>query len=611
MAKHYFSTGPQHIHPEEHGAIGSRNSDLRKDRNEYIESQLLVDEAVNKMMHYLDVKLPPEVLEKLCVSGNLKEVLYNYFNQGFQNMYNRYIVTAEDEMIKKVSSLITAEEKIGAEHADSRKITDIIDSISGKETTTQSLDKTTGNIHVQVQKHLDKGVKKLEREMIQTLYGQVGISAFAKDDKAYTVVKCKVGDDPVKTDWVNNVDLVINIKESDLLTPLYHYQVTTGLIFKDLLSTRVMVKLDEIIDAQNFALKKDKKQVLTETEEIAEKLKHLDQYVSFDEYDEQAPQYEMFSKNLLETLETITAEIPVGEKDALSVRENIQKVMEHEHMRSKGFDQAVNALTYYLDTTGFGYQNIVNFKNARRTVIQEYKETDPRLLPDEHYTIELTYYDAKQIEKQRKAYSKQYNVFTKEVDKVYNIINSIIESRTEKRNVPLQYEELAQRVLSTTKQETEVSWFERVLQKPTEKTVSLDMQETPNIKKDIWKDIIPVDESDVNQTFQAKRSFIDKKIEFIYQQVSNFYQLQNPKERKIIDERLTFLQEKIQSFNRLYNPFQIQPGLVVVVHLSTIKQKGVSMDGLSYVMRKFIEAITTGFQDMAVVEHKNKKEQRA
>jgi hypothetical protein len=42
--------------------------------------------------------------------GGLKEKLYNYYNQNYQNMFNRYIVTAEDEMVKKVRNFIDKEE---------------------------------------------------------------------------------------------------------------------------------------------------------------------------------------------------------------------------------------------------------------------------------------------------------------------------------------------------------------------------------------------------------------------------------------------------------------------------------------------------------------------
>ncbi len=42
--------------------------------------------------------------------GGVKEKLYNYFNQNYQNMFNRFIVTSEDEMVKKVRNFVDKEE---------------------------------------------------------------------------------------------------------------------------------------------------------------------------------------------------------------------------------------------------------------------------------------------------------------------------------------------------------------------------------------------------------------------------------------------------------------------------------------------------------------------
>ena len=42
--------------------------------------------------------------------GGVKEKLYNYFNQNYQNMFNRYMVTTEDEMVKKVRGFVDREE---------------------------------------------------------------------------------------------------------------------------------------------------------------------------------------------------------------------------------------------------------------------------------------------------------------------------------------------------------------------------------------------------------------------------------------------------------------------------------------------------------------------
>ena len=77
------------------------------------EQTLIVNETADKVIHQVLTKLPEEVLTKLDVMGGLKEKLYNYVNQTYVNMFNRYTVTMEDEFIKKVREFVDREEAKG------------------------------------------------------------------------------------------------------------------------------------------------------------------------------------------------------------------------------------------------------------------------------------------------------------------------------------------------------------------------------------------------------------------------------------------------------------------------------------------------------------------
>ena len=98
MAAIDLPKSPNVFHPEKLSAVGSRNSLAQEFRDQQAEVDLLMSEEVDKVMNHITSKLPKEVTEKLDVMGGLKEKLYNYFNQNYQNMFNRYIVTSEDEM---------------------------------------------------------------------------------------------------------------------------------------------------------------------------------------------------------------------------------------------------------------------------------------------------------------------------------------------------------------------------------------------------------------------------------------------------------------------------------------------------------------------------------
>ncbi len=101
---------PNVFHPEKPSAVGSRNSLAQEFRDQQAEIDLLLSEEVDKVMNHIASKLPKEVAERLDIMGGIKEKLYNYFNQNYQNMFNRYIVTSEDEMVKKVRNFIDKEE---------------------------------------------------------------------------------------------------------------------------------------------------------------------------------------------------------------------------------------------------------------------------------------------------------------------------------------------------------------------------------------------------------------------------------------------------------------------------------------------------------------------
>ncbi|MFP4427449.1 MAG: cytoplasmic filament protein CfpA, partial [Spirochaetaceae bacterium] len=89
---------PNVFHPSKPSAVGSRNSLAQEGRDQKKEYDQLISEEADKVLKTIQTKLPKEVLERLDVMGGLKEKLYNYFNQNYQNMFNRYITTTEDEM---------------------------------------------------------------------------------------------------------------------------------------------------------------------------------------------------------------------------------------------------------------------------------------------------------------------------------------------------------------------------------------------------------------------------------------------------------------------------------------------------------------------------------
>ena len=158
-----YQKGPNSLHPETPSAVGSRNSLNRDGRDEYVEARVVIDEEVSKILNQIQAKLPPEVLQELNVQGNIKSYLHEYFNQSLQNMLNRYLTTAEDEMGKKVRDLIDKEEHRTLNRYTPREIAELVNQVGGPELfNTEEVEKSIVNIMGLLQGHTQRGVFEFE-----------------------------------------------------------------------------------------------------------------------------------------------------------------------------------------------------------------------------------------------------------------------------------------------------------------------------------------------------------------------------------------------------------------------------------------------------------------
>jgi hypothetical protein len=156
---------PNIFHPTKPSAVGSRNSMAQEGRDQKKEYDNLVQEETNKILDTIESKLPKEVLERLDVTGGLKEKLYNYFNQNYQNMFNRYITTTEDEMVKKIRNFIDKEENKALARYTPKEIADMLDQIAGADKfNTGEIEKSIVNMYGHLQGHIQRGMNDLEND---------------------------------------------------------------------------------------------------------------------------------------------------------------------------------------------------------------------------------------------------------------------------------------------------------------------------------------------------------------------------------------------------------------------------------------------------------------
>ncbi len=587
---------PMVFHPTKRSAVGSRNSLAQENRDQQVEVDRLLEEEVDKVMNHVSSKLPKEVLERMDVMGGLKEKVYNYFNQNYQNMFNRYIVTAEDEMVKKVRNFVDREEMKVATRYTPKEISSLLDEVGGMDRfNTGEIEKSIVNMYGHLQGHIQRGVNDLENLTNSLLRQKTDVGAFIRGENAYSVVKCAFKDSIQKPKTVSDVKLSVNILDSELISPIFHYQVTVEYLVKDLLAKHVMDLIDREIEQVKDQRMDEGKEELNDSEIIFEKMKRVDKYTDDDVENPDSHRYQILAKNIMDQLEGLRAEIDPETFDPLNIRENLKKIVDMENIRNRGFNTAINSITSILDTSKMGYQYIENLKNARELVIREYEETDPEKLPDERYQIKMKYFDNAQLIEERKAYDVQMKSFEVEIQHLWDVLEMVYEdSKLFKRITD--YGDLAK------------IYKNKIKRKIKDKTGDPLYEDIDKV----WDEITFVQPAEtevekMNRTYLSNKDKIFKKILLMKDKLHNMYGYKYPVQRRVMEERIQFLEREFNKFDYKINPYHIQPGLVLDVDIVSIKRKKATLDGMANVLNEFLHGVSKGFQDAAFAQFSRRR----
>jgi hypothetical protein len=579
---------PNVFHPEKPSAVGSRNSLAQEFRDQQAEVDLLMSEEVDKVMNHLSSKLPKDVLEKLDVMGGLKEKLYNYFNQNYQNMFNRFTVTSEDEMVKKVRNFIDKEEMNVLARYTPKEIAQLLDQVGGIDKfNTGEIEKSIVNMYGHLQGHIQRGVNDLENLTNSILRQKTDVGAFIRGENAYSIVKCAFKDNITKPRSVTDVKLSVNILDAELISPIFHYQVTVEYLVKDLLSKHIIDSIDKEIEQLKDQMIDEGKEEMTDSEIIFKKMATVENYTGDDKENPKSKRYNLFSKHLVDRIEGLRAEIDPNEFDPLNIRENLKAIIDLENIRNRGFNTAINSITSILDTSKMGYQYIENLKNARELVLREYEDTDVNKLPDERFQIRMKYYDNAQLIEERKAYDMQIQALEVEVIHLWDVSDVVYMDSKRFKGV-VDFKDLAKKLKSKIKkrikdlsgdplyEEIEKNWDEISYAKPGD----------TNVEK-------------MNRTYIYEKDKIKKRLVIIRNKLQDMFAYKYPIQRRVMEERLNFLEDEFHKFDYLINPYHIQPGLLLDVDITSIKKKKATLDGMANVLNEFLHGVSKGFQDAA------------
>ena len=588
MAAVDLPKSPNVFHPEKPSAVGSRNSLAQEFRDQQGEVDLLLSEEVDKVMNHLSTRLPKDVLERLDVMGGLKEKLFNYFNQNFQNMFNRYVVTAEDEMVKKVRNFIDKEETKALARYTPKEIAALLDQVGGIDKfNTGEIEKSIVNMYGHLQGHIQRGMNDLENLTNSLLRQKTDVGAFIRGENAYSIVKCAFQDNAIKPKTVTDVKLSVNILDSELISPIFHYQATVDYLVKDLISNHVIEAIDKEIERLKDSFIDEGKEEISDAEVIFEKLKRVERHTSDESEDLKSKRYDNVAKHLMEKIENLRAEIDPEEFDALNIRENLKKVMDIENIRNRGYNTAINSITSILDTSKMGYQYVENLKMARELVLREYEETDPTQLPDERYQVKLKYYDNAQLIEERKAYDVQIESFEVEVQHLWDVLEMVYEDTKFLKGI-VDFKDLTRNMRGKIKRKIKAKTRD-----PLYEALDKSWDEISFVKQ------AKTDVEKMNRTYVFEKDRVQKRLILMKDKIQKMYGYRYPIKRRVMEDRLNFLDIQFQKFVYMLNPYHIQPGLLLDIDITSIKRKKATLDGMANVLNEFLFGVSKGFQDAA------------
>jgi hypothetical protein len=438
-----------------------------------------------------------------------------------------------------------------------------------------------------LQGHIQRGVNELETHTNSILRQKTDTGAFVRGENAYSIVKCAFKDNAYKPKTVTDVKLSVNILESELISPIFHYQVTVEFLIKDLIAKHIIDSIDKLIEQIKDDRIDQGLEELSDGEVIFTKLGKVETFTDDNVDEAKSKRYTFMAKTLMEKITDLRAEIDPDSFDAMNIRENIKKIIDMENIRNRGFNTAINSITSILDTSKMGYQYIENLKNGREVIIREYEDTDAANLPDERYGIKMRFFDNAQLIEDRKAYDVQLKSFETEVHHLWDVLEVNYQDKKSFFRIN-DFEDLARRSKSK---------IRRTIKEKTGEPLYEDIAK-------VWDEISFVKSAETeversNRTYIFEKDRIRTRIIRMRERMRKMYDFQYPAERRFMEERLQWLEREYYRFDYMINPYHLQPGLLLDVDITSIKRKKVTLDAMANVLNEFLHGVSKGFSDAA------------
>ena len=160
-----------------------------------------------------------------------------------------------------------------------------------------------------LQGHIQRGVNDLENLTNSILRQKTDTGAFIRGENAYSIIKCAFKDNLLKAKTVTDVKLSVNILDSELISPIYHYQVTVEYLIKELLSKHIIENIDKEIEKLKDQRIDQGLEELSDSEIIFTKMTKIEKYTDDNSDDPKSRRYDLVSKAIMDRLIGLRAEI--------------------------------------------------------------------------------------------------------------------------------------------------------------------------------------------------------------------------------------------------------------------------------------------------------------
>jgi hypothetical protein len=250
--------------------------------------------------------------------------------------------------------------------------------------------------------------------------------------------------------------------------------------------------------------------------------------------------------------------------------QNFDRSDEIEAIRSQGFSAASNLIVSILNAVNLDCQFLENLKDRRGLLIREYEDTDDAILPDERYHIRLRYFSKAQLLEERGVYDELLKILGGETRRLWDLLEVIYQD---------------------SKSVFKVNDFEDLARKNKSRINDLIKNGTGGFLYDPQEN----GETPLAAT-RGEKEKIRVLLARMEERIKNISDSMYPVERQITEERLSMLEKQFSDFENSIDPYNLQPGILVDINLTTIKRKRTTLDSMSAALGRFLDNVSNCFK---------------